>query len=242
MSETRDDSRYLRTELLERIAHELRGPVGVTLGALDELEQALDPAVVEQNRLLFAMARRGAKRVLRTAERLTRTAQLEGASAQMLQGACDLRSIVRQAVRDAESVEGRSSLRVELTLPDDSLSVLADAGWLTVALAELVSQSIRCARKSVEVSLRADHERAVVRVTDDRSVVMDAPPVRFVHLNDRRDAALGWPMVCDVARLHGGELQTEPLHDAKGSLTGYAVSLRLPTQASSLTRENEPVD
>src|SRR5689334_21052599 len=103
-----DTSRYLRTELLERIAHELRGPAGVTLGALDELEHALDDAQRDQHKLLFAMARRGARRVLRTAERLTRTAQLEGSGIHAVPTApTDLRGIVKQATEDAEAVEGR---------------------------------------------------------------------------------------------------------------------------------------
>jgi len=227
MSEPRDESsRYLRTEFLERIAHELRGPSGVTLGALDELEQALDPAFVEQNRLLFAMARRGAKRVLRTAERLTRTAQLEGGTAQVARAPCDLRAILQQAVKDAEQVEGRSSLRVEVTVPEEPVAIEGDSNWLTVSLAELVSQSIRSGRRAAQATLRREGEHAIVRVTDDRIVVAQAPRARFVSLDDRRDAALGWPMVCEVAEMHGAELTSEPLHDAKGAVTGLAVSLR----------------
>ncbi|MDB4972955.1 MAG: putative two-component sensor kinase [Myxococcaceae bacterium] len=229
MSDSRDDgSRYLRTELLERIAHELRGPAGVTLGALDELEHGLDPAVVDQNRALFAMARRGARRVLRTAERLTRTAQFEGASAHVMCVPCDLRSVVAQAVKDAEGIEGRSSIRIETVLPDDATECQGDSAWLLVALTELVSQSIRSARRSVAVSLQRVEDAAVVRVSDDRSVIMDSPAARFVPLKDRRDAALGWPLVCDVARAHRGALQSEPLLDAKGAVTGLAVTLRLP--------------
>ncbi|MDB4991551.1 MAG: putative two-component sensor kinase [Myxococcaceae bacterium] len=228
MSDERDEaSRYLRTEFLERIAHELRGPTGVTLGALDELEHALDPAVVQQNRQLFAMARRGAKRVLRTAERLTRTAQLEGASLQLSCVPCDVRAVVRQAVQDAEQIEGRSSIRIVLDLPDEPAPGQADSGWLSVAVAEVVSQAIRSARRSIEVSVRSLGASTVVRVQDDRSVIMEASPVRFVRLADRRDAALGWPLVCDVARAHGAELSSEPLLDEKGAVKGLAVSLGL---------------
>jgi len=139
MSETREDvSRYLRTELLERVAHELRGPAGVTLGALDELEHTLGPDVVEQNRLLFAMVRRGAKRVLRTAERLTRTALLESDTPHITPVPSDLRGVLRQAVTDAELVEARSSVRLQLHMPSDPVSCAADGGWLSVVVSELV--------------------------------------------------------------------------------------------------------
>lgn len=226
-SETRDDvSRYLRTELLERIAHELRGPAGVTLGALDELEHSLGTDTVEQNRMLFAMARRGARRVLRTAERLARTALLESASPHISPVASDIRAIVKQASEDAELTEGRSSVRLKVSLPDEPCLCEADGGWLSVALSELVSQAIRCARREVEVTVEAGAALAI-RVSDDRTVVMEAPAGRFVAIEDRRDAALGWPLVCDVARAHGGNLATESLRSEAGAVTGYRVTLSL---------------
>ena len=226
-TETGDDvSRYLRTELLERIAHELRGPAGVTLGALDELEHSLGSDTVEQNRMLFAMARRGARRVLRTAERLARTALLESASPHITPVPSDVRAIVKQASEDAQLTEGRSSVRVKVNLPDQPCLCEADGGWLSVALSELVSQAIRCARREVEVTVEAGAALAI-RVSDDRTVVMEASSDRFVPLEDRRDAALGWPLVCDVVRAHGGNLTTEPLRSEAGAVTGYRITLTL---------------
>lgn len=228
MSAARDEaSRFLRTEFLERIAHELRGPAGVTLGALDELEHTLGETVVEQNRLLFAMARRGVRRVLRTAERLTRTALLESSSPHITTVPSDACGIVKQATQDAQLTEARSSVRLNLRVPDEPIACEADSGWLTVALAELVSQAIRSARKEVAVALEPSDGAVFVRVTDDRTVAGDAPTERFVALADRRDAALGWPLVFDVAQAHGGGLQTETLRDAAGVVTGYRVSLQL---------------
>lgn len=225
-----DTSRYLRTELLERIAHELRGPAGVTLGALDELEHALDDAQRDQHRLLFAMARRGARRVLRTAERLTRTAQLEGSGIEVAVGKAptDLRGIVKQATEDAETVEGRASIRVTLALPEQPAMAPVDGSWLQLALSELVSQAIRCARKQVEVLLEAVREGVRVVVTDDRIATTELTASRFVPLKDRRDAALGWPLICDVAAAHGAELQTEVLPgEGATAVSGLRIALQL---------------
>ena len=108
-----DTERYLRTELLERIAHELRGPAGVTLGALEEIERLLARSEIEEeSRALISMARRGARRVLRTAERLTRTAQLEAGPTQMASTLLDVREIVARVARETELLEGRSTVRV----------------------------------------------------------------------------------------------------------------------------------
>lgn len=221
-----DTARYLRTELLERIAHELRGPAGVTLGALDELEHALDAAQIEQHKVLLAMARRGARRVLRTAERLTRTAQLEAGS-QLVKAPADVAALVALAVSDAELVEGRSSVRVKTSLPAEPCVAEVDASWLSLALGELVSQAIRCARRHVEVSVKPEGGAVVIAVEDDRTAVMDTSAARFVSVADRRDAALGWPLVCDVAKAHGAALAHDVLHGETGTVKGLRRTLRL---------------
>lgn len=220
-------SRYLRTELLERIAHELRGPTGVTLGALDELERALGPELVEQNRVLFAMARRGARRVLRTADRLTRTSLLESGSPHIGRSLGDLRAVLQTAVQDAEQVEGRSSVRVAMELPGEPCLAKFDAAWMTTALGELVAQAIRCARRNVTVALSQLEGKVRLSVTDDRAVVSDTPAARFVSLQDRRDASLAWPLICDVARAHEGELSSEPVCDANGAVAGLRITFSL---------------
>jgi signal transduction histidine kinase len=229
-----DASRFLRTEFLERVAHELRGPAGVTLGALDELEHALGAEVVEQNRVLFAMARRGARRVLRTADRLSRTAQLEGGGAHVTRLPADLRTLVRQATQDAELIEGRSSVKVQLRVSDEPCASDVDGAWLAIALMELVAQAIRCARREVEVSVQQQRGASVrVTVRDDRYAVIDMPSERFVAVEDRRDSALNWPLVHDVARAHCALLAQETLRDAAGTVSGFCVSIDFPATALS---------
>jgi K+-sensing histidine kinase KdpD len=240
MSESDDRSKFLRTEFLERVAHELRGPAGVTLGALDELEHALGPEALEQNRMLFAMARRGARRVLRTADRLTRAAQLEGGTAHVTRLPADLRTLLRQATEDAELIEGRSSVKLTLRVPDEPCASDVDGTWLTMALMELVAQAIRAARREVEVQLVARGGGLKVTVSDDRYAVMEAPSRRFVPLEDRRDSALNWPLVHDVARAHNAQLEQQTLRDQAGAVSGFAVSLQLQASTAQLGASAAP--
>ncbi|HEY6879587.1 MAG TPA: hypothetical protein VI299_16285 [Polyangiales bacterium] len=235
MSDSDERARFLRTEFLERIAHELRGPAGVTLGALDELEHALGAEAAEQNRALFAMARRGARRVLRTADRLSRTAQLEGGSPHVTRLPADVRTLVRQATHDAEVIEGRSSVKVTLLMGEDPCAADVDGAWMAIALMELVSQAIRCARREVEVSLQVKGLRMRVVVRDDRYAVLEMPITRFVSTEDRRDSALNWPLVHDVARAHGGSVEQETLRDDAGAVSGFRVSLELPLSRAQAT-------
>jgi len=75
--------------------------------------------------------------------------------------------------------------------------------------------------------LEAAPEHVLVRVSDDRTSAMEMPSERFVALEDRRDSALGWPIVCDVAAAHGGTVHTEARKDAAGAVIGFQVTLKL---------------
>ncbi|MFT3921687.1 MAG: hypothetical protein QM778_04055 [Myxococcales bacterium] len=220
---------YLRTELLERIAHELRGPAGVTLGALDEIERLLARTEGEEDaRALLSMARRGARRVLRTAERLTRTAQLEAGLPHMASILLDVREIVARVARDTEQLEGRSAVRVELVTAAQPCVAHVDSNWLGAALGELFSQSIRCARSHVQIQVQNDAGFVRISARDDRANNVELPDARFIPLRDRRDCGLGWPLALDVARAHGGELAISAQSSgAGGASTGALAVLSL---------------
>lgn len=216
-------SSYLRTAFLESLAHELRGPSGVTLGALDELELALGEAAKE-HAMLFAMARRGIRRVLRSAERLSRTAQLEASSYVVSLEETDMCSLVARAVKDAELVEQRRGVKVDITLPEAVVMARVDASWLGMAFAELVGAALRSARRSVLVELQQTSDGCRFVVCDDG--VSSAPPRlrRFEQSEDRRDAGLVFPMVKEVAEAHRGELSVRG-----GESGGLIVVVSFPT-------------
>jgi len=103
MADDKGDVTYLRTAFLERLAHELRGPAGVIHGALQELEAALGPSAGEHE-VFLGMAKRGLKRILRTADRLQHTGQLERGTLEPSPVGCDLGALLKQAVSDAQFI------------------------------------------------------------------------------------------------------------------------------------------
>lgn len=225
-----EEDRFLRTEFLERVAHELRGPAGVTLGALDELELALAENPTPRVLALLSMARRGARRVLRTAERLSRTAQLEAGSVSVTPYPTDIRNLVTRATQEAADTEGRSSVEVVTDVPEEACMVAADSGWIGIALSEMVGQAIRCATRLVRVQVARDGDVFVIIVTDDRAAKPEAMRPRFSRNGGRRDTGLDMPLVHDVARMHGAPVevldQREALED--GRRGGVSQKLRLP--------------
>jgi signal transduction histidine kinase len=216
---------YLRTTFLERIAHELRGPAGVTQGALDEIERVLGPKA-DDVRPYLAMARRGIGRVLRSADRLQRTAHFEARRETGLKAPTDLRHLVSSATREADGIEARRSVRVELTECELPCIVDADVPWLYAAIGEIVGNAIRFARASVLIDTRVVDAEATLTVLDDGPGFGGPLPLRFQPPFPRRGLGLSLPLVGDIVDAHAGKLE---IHDrrATSEISGTRVVLAL---------------
>jgi len=199
---------YMRTEFLERLAHELRGPAGVTAGALDEIELALGPEA-EKLRDYFLMARRGVRRILRAADRLQRTAVLEAGAPNWAKVSTDLRELVAEAAKESELLEARRGVCVSVSASDEPCLVAAHPEWVRAAISEIVGNAIRYARKTVSVHTEIAGDEATVTVTDDGPGFTGPPARRFEHTPTKRGLCLSMPLVVDVVVAHGGRLEID---------------------------------
>jgi signal transduction histidine kinase len=218
--------RYLRTAFLERVAHELRGPAGVIQGALQELELALGQET-EGHQRLFAMARRGVQRIVRSADRLQQTALCERGAVPIQLSSCDLAALVRKAVAEAEALEGRRKIVVDLDVPSDPVPCRLDTHWVSVALYEVASNAIRHAREHVHVGLTGRGAQLQVLFRDDNAARAKFAPARFTPPSEARGLGLALAIVRDVIEAHGGHLEIDAGPSAVESL-GSEVRLYFP--------------
>jgi signal transduction histidine kinase len=210
----------VKTEFLERVAHELRGPIGVTVGALDEIERALG-ADAERLQSQFAMARRGVSRVVRAADRLQRTAELERGDATFELADEDVVPIVERAANGARSIEARRKIGVEITSDPDGCIARVDAGWLESAVAEIVGNAIRFGRTRVSVDTRVSGGEVRITVRDDGPGFARAPSLeRFATPVTRGGLGLSLPLVHSVVESHHGHLEFSPPAGAGSAADG----------------------
>jgi signal transduction histidine kinase len=222
---------FLRTEFLHRLAHDLRGHAGVIHGALQELEAASD-AQAGASSTFFGMAKRGVKRILRTADRLQQTGQLERGTPSLTPTECDVRVLVQQASEEAHNIEGRKKISVELDMPAVIVGAYADTHWLTSAFFELASNAIRHAQTRVRITVIAQPDQVSVEFSDDGRAAGPFGPTRFKAPRDRRGLGLGLSLVHDVAQAHGGSLQIAYARPEGSDPFGAKVTLSVPRRDS----------
>jgi len=236
---TSEQESYLRTVFLERIAHELRGPIGVVQGSLEELELALGDDT-EKHKPMFSLARRGIARLLRTATRLEQTGQIEGGTAQFNGAPCDLCALVRFAVAGADMLEARRKIAVALEVQEAPLICSVDARWMGVALSELASNAIRHAKQRAIVRLTIADDSVAILFSDDNDAGKDFAPARFLPQIERRGLGLGLAIARDVIVAHRGRLDIEMVNGTDPE-RGARVTVTLPRHSSAEEPAKEPV-
>ena len=133
---------------LSRIAHELRGPAGVALGAAQELARQSGGGEP-----FAGMMQRGLARVLRIADRLGRASALENGIVELILRPLDLGELVNREVRISEELEHKSNTSVELLVSKELVPVTADGEWVGFCLREIVANAIQHAKAKVRVSV-----------------------------------------------------------------------------------------
>ena len=226
--ESQDDSSrpLVSSEFLEGVAHELRGPAGVTLGALDEIELLLG-AEAERIKPLLLIARRGARRMLRTADRLQLTGKLEARRLDWEPESVELGQLVERATRDAEELEARRGIRVSAVLPDRGIKVNVDPSWLRTVILELVGHAIRRAKSSVSIDAKASAAAVEITICDDgadrpKPVTHGGAP-RAPH-----GPGLSLSLARNIAAVHGGSLRVEQRQASDPKEQGASLHLVFP--------------
>lgn len=222
---------YLRTLFLRRIAHEVRGPAGVITGAIDELQMVLasgaDPAA------LLAMVRRGVARLLRVADVLSMTAELEGPPVEAEFVSVDILPLVRASVDKTVAMLGRRGVDVAVEAAASPVAQI-DQRFFGPALVELVANAIRFARTKVLIRVGEDDASVFVLVEDDGPGFpadrTEAHANRFAERNHAGGLGVSLPLVLQVVVAHGGTTTfgASTLPPGRVNTTGLSVRIALP--------------
>ena len=142
------------------IAHDVRGPIGVIMAVLHELEQSNGASGPDLERLL-EMARRGTRKLERTASTLDAIAQLE----KPVFASVDLGPMLDAATERMRGLERRPAVKVVLPTANGNTRVSVAPTLFPHAVEEIVGWSLRRNPKELRLEINREAGPGIVGVT-----------------------------------------------------------------------------
>jgi signal transduction histidine kinase len=222
----------LPPQFLARLAHDIRSPLGLLSGALEEIRADLGAQLDEGHHRMLALAERGLTRLDRMAKTLSTISQIEAGTLGLERASHDVARVVREVVDSVEREDPRRGLELTLELPAEAKAQI-DPERVRESLWELVAQSRRQAKSAVRIALTEKAGGLELRIEDDgRGVEPSERKHAFDRLHephDRRGSGFALSVSRDLIRAHGGDVElcdaSPSIHRSGSAGTCYLVTL-----------------
>lgn len=220
-------------ELLSRLAHDIRSPLGLLSGALEELRADLSDQLDDSHKRMLDLAERGLVRLQRMATVLQTAGELERGYIELDPAERDVTKLIRASVEDLEGSDPRRSVEVDLDMRD-GVTFPLDEMRFDEALREIIGQARRGARTAVKITADDSDEALVVRIEDDghgwTKAQREQAFNRLYTPEDRSGTGLGLSVARDLVRAHGGDvvIQDSTLPPGRPGTIGGAFVITLP--------------
>jgi signal transduction histidine kinase len=225
------DTLSSRAELLEKLAHEMRGPVSTIRGLAGTTLSHYEALSDDERQEFLRLIRLEADRLVRSVEQVALALKLDAGSLRFDIRLHDLGAIVRDAVEAMEIAD--RLLEVDTA---DRLEAPVDGGHIAYVVRELVGNAVMFSPPDspISVRLRRVGDDALIEVVDDgpgippdkRETVFERfadwrPP----DYEDRPGTGLGLFNSRAIAHAHGGEASA-----SEGPTGGTMLTVRLPLE------------
>ncbi len=208
-----------KDDFVSTVSHELRTPLTSISGYIELFEDGFGE-LSPQQRGMLGVVRRNVVRLRNLIEDLLTLSRVEADAFRTSFDLVDLRRLTADVARDVTEIAARAKVRVAEAGPDGQVLVRGDAGQLTRAVLNLVTNAIKFSRPGDEVLVRLGERdgRAVVSVLD-HGIGIPAKELatlgtRFFRASNAVQAeitgtGLGLRIVQTIADNHGGRLELE---------------------------------
>jgi PAS domain S-box-containing protein len=223
----------VQTNLLSMVAHDIRAPLGVIVGAVNELSQTDVGDMNSEQKFLLTLVRRSVERLTRLASNLVFLGRMESGRVELKKRRTDLRPLVRGVADEIQRIDAGTNIELGVNLPDEPVEATVDSDRFVQVVTNLLSNAVRFGRKVVSVELSGTKDKVVLVVRDDGPGIPEGSLVRIFERFSRLDAprsgtGLGLAIVRGIVDAHGGTVRAQNLQDEDSSLTGARLTVELP--------------
>ena len=224
-----------QTNLLSMVAHDIRAPLGVVVGAINELSHQDVGELNDEQKFLLGLVRRSVERLTRLASNLVFLGRMESGRVELKKRHADVRALVRNVADDIRRIDAGTNIEIAVELPEEPAEAVLDADRFTQVVTNLLSNAVRFAKKLIRVRLHQVDAHVELCVEDDGTGIPEGQVAQIFERFSRLDApksgtGLGLAIVRGVIDAHGGSVHAENMHDATAKITGARFTVRIPSQ------------
>ena len=211
MREKLEGKQYVE-KYVQNLAHEMKSPLTAVIGAAEILEG--DPPEDDRRRFAESIGEQS-RRLQAIIDRMLMLARLEQLQSPEGKVAVDLKKLLKTSIELRRPQLDARRLDCQLSADAAPAETRGDAFLLQQAVLNLLDNAIDFAPEgsTIEIALKTAEGNAEIRLRDHGSGAPDyaLPQLfdRFYSLprpaTGRKSTGLGLALVCEVARLHGGE-------------------------------------
>jgi signal transduction histidine kinase/response regulator of citrate/malate metabolism len=231
-----------KSEILGKVAHDLKNPLGVITGRAEMMMDFLEAQPISADKLASQVkhVRESAQRLIGMVDGLLAEAMADALNISIRREPIDIPDLVTELVESSRPLLEKKQQRIEVDAPQ-SLTVSGDPDRLREAIDNLVSNAIKYSPLGgrIAISVAREGEDVLIRVRDNGPGLspedMSRLFGRFQRLSAKPTAGesstgLGLSIVKRIVELHGGEVTAESPEGGGG--TTFTVALPLQPEAA----------
>jgi signal transduction histidine kinase len=218
-----------KSEILGKVAHDLKNPLGVITGRTEMMADFLQatPISADKVRSQIKHIRDSAERLIGMVDSLLTDAMADALNISIRHEPIDVPALVTEVVEASRPLLDKKRQGIEVDAPE-SLTVSGDPDRLREAIDNLVSNAIKYSPIGgrIAMSVHAQGDDAMIRVSDNGPGLspedMSRLFGRFQRLSAKPTAGesstgLGLSIVKRIVELHGGRVSAESPGPGRGS-------------------------
>ena len=201
---------------VSNVAHELRSPMAIVKGAMDNLADGLHGPLTRDQAEPVVMCQREINRLTRLVRDLLDIARIEAGKLPLAQEDVTLQDTLGAVATLFSGPLKERGLSLTMDLPDTPVSIIGDPDRLQQVFVNLFANAVKYTQAgNIRIRLTKDTDTVQVEVEDTGRGVAEEDQERIfdkferVGEQDEEGSGLGLPIARDIVQLHRGRIWVE---------------------------------
>ncbi len=212
-----------KSAFLANMSHELRTPLNAIIGFAEVMREKYFGELSDRYAEYAADIHRSGHHLLGIIDQVLDFAKIEAGKLNISEAREGLAAIIDAAVRSVKAQAEKGQIKLSVSMPLRSLSVIGDEARLRQIIVNLLSNAVKFTPAGGHVTIRAEFEdKAGLCITiADTGIGMSAEEIQLAFEQFRQvdnsftkrfeGAGLGLPLARQLVELHGGSLTIESM-------------------------------